>query len=508
MIKQENKIKCVIVNMLGAESMTAAYLHNLIKNSGFSVKTIHFREYQTRSADPNDMEIWTLANLVKRLNPDLILISVQSLIFWDAVNITKKIKSIIDVKVIWGGPHPTLCPDECIKYTDMICISDGDKAIKELLVLMNKKKSIETIENIWTNRNGNIIKNPLGTLIEDLDTLPFPDFSDKDKIFLYDNKILKNNPIPANKYVYPIMTSRGCAFHCAYCLQSKNFAIYKGKYLRQRSVENVITELKYAKKINPKLKSIYFWDNLLVLNEDWFKKFALSYKKHINIPFFCYGHPATIRKESLKWLKYMGINFMFIGIESGSPKIRKEIYDRHETQEMILRSAKLIKKYKIRIGYDLISSGFDNPKDFRETFRLLLKIPKPFKLNHNNMTFYPNLKITKKALKENIITEEEIAGKSKIIRTQYHTEESLRKNPHFAYFSLLGRRLIPNYIIKHMLKKKYSKRYPKLFSKIPLFAERFDETTHALKIMLQLIISGEFKFISNELGKRIANLVK
>ena len=58
----------------------------------------------------------------------------------------------------------------------MICIGEGEEVIVELCDKLEKDKDITNIKNLWLNRNGRIIKNPIRPVIENLDLLPFPDY--------------------------------------------------------------------------------------------------------------------------------------------------------------------------------------------------------------------------------------------------------------------------------------------------------------------------------------------
>lgn len=493
---------CVQINMLGSESMTAAYLHALVKQSGSNVTTIHFREYRPRSTEPTEDELNTLTELVVSINPKLIMMSVQSLNYWDAITITRNIKKKTDVPILWGGVHPTVSPKECIRYADMICIGEAEKVIKPLLKCISSNRKYYDIHGLWVKKGKRIYHNPLPSLVKDLDKIPYPDYTNNRKIFLYNNKILYEDPSLAKEYVYALMTSRGCAFHCSYCFQSYLFNTYHGKYLRQRGVEDVMQELIDVKLNRPRLKAIYFWDNVFAMDRDWIERFAARYKKEINVPFFCYGHPLTLNEHRLKLLKEMGIKMLFVGIESGSQRIRKDIYHRHEQQQTIIEMDRLIHKYRINVGYDFITSRYDTDKDLDESFEMLSKFRKPFKINHNNLIFYQYYPITEKALSEKVITCKDIGGQDKSIRTQYQTEESISDNLKVSYFSLFGRRYISHRMIRFMNRHNFEKRYKTLFKKIPRIMERFDEFVHLTHNMITLMLSREFKVIYMELKRR------
>ena len=107
----------------------------------------------------------------------LIGISLFTCHFDRAVQLTQAIKSKLDIPVMWGGIHPTIKPDESLRYCDIVCLGEGEEAIAELLGRMGKKENYLNTKNFWFKQNGNITRNELRPLKEDLNALPFPDYS-------------------------------------------------------------------------------------------------------------------------------------------------------------------------------------------------------------------------------------------------------------------------------------------------------------------------------------------
>ena len=90
----------------------------------------------------------------------------------------------------------------------------------------------------YRDRGGEIVHNPSGGFIEDLDSLPKPDFS------------LVHNWTPSN--TYPVSTSRYCHYDCRFCSVIGMF----GRRYRFKSVETAIEELKHAVSISKATKFI------------------------------------------------------------------------------------------------------------------------------------------------------------------------------------------------------------------------------------------------------------
>jgi anaerobic magnesium-protoporphyrin IX monomethyl ester cyclase len=136
-----------------------------------------------------------LVNKLIGLNPDIIAFS--SVTDWFSWNIdfAKKIKKKLSkVPIIFGGIHATSSPDFLLKYEeiDYVCVGEGEFAFCEFVDAMEKNQDVSNIPNI----SGKGFKNPPRKLIENLDSLPFPD-----KSLFYESEPYFSN-------VYTIMASR------------------------------------------------------------------------------------------------------------------------------------------------------------------------------------------------------------------------------------------------------------------------------------------------------------
>ena len=81
--------------------------------------------------------------------------------------------------VIWGGTHPTIAPDESIQVADIVCIGEGEYPLLDLANRMSAQREFDYVKNLWIRKEDRIIKNDVGPLIPDLDTLPFPHYGDQ-----------------------------------------------------------------------------------------------------------------------------------------------------------------------------------------------------------------------------------------------------------------------------------------------------------------------------------------
>jgi radical SAM superfamily enzyme YgiQ (UPF0313 family) len=229
---------------------------------------------------------------------------------------------------------------------------------------------------------------------------------------------------------------------------------------------------------------------------NWLKEFAQEYKKHINLPFFAYGHAALINEEKMRILKEANLDFFDIGIQSGSEVLRRETFKRIDSDKQIIKAAKVMRKVGVPMGYDFILSEFETPEDWEKGIDFVFKLPKPFKPHVNKLAYYPNYDITKKALDEGKIQIADVASMDPDNRVlQYVPEKEIKKFVMLHYYGLIGKRWIPNFMIKKMFYNKFHEKHPKIFMKFSNYVNRFEEMRYAFGSLWKMVRRGEFGYL-------------
>ncbi len=357
---------------------------------------------------------------------DIIGITLMTNFFEGAVQITRKIKTKLDKPIIWGGIHPTVSPETCLQYADMVCIGDGEDAISELLCKMQENENYTDTKNFWFKRDGTVIKNPLRPLQCDIDLYPMPDYSLEDHYLMFENKIRimtpelqkisfeQKLPLPSNKfkYYYQTMTGRGCPHKCTYCINDTLKNMYDGQgYLRWRSTGHFINELLWVKKNMPYVDHIWFSDDaFFAKNNQKIEEFSRQYKDKIGLPFFALASPITLTEEKMAMLVDAGLICIQMGIETAS-KRTQELFNRKQmNNERIMKAVRIINKYKDKIlppHYDFIlDTPYETDDDKMETLRFISRMPKPFILQTFSLVLYPGTQLYKLAKKDGLIKDE------------------------------------------------------------------------------------------------------
>ncbi len=350
---------------------------------------------------PTEKEFAIVKDLLRRLDPTLVGLSVYSPQIRQAKAFTALVRATLPgVSVLWGGPHATCLPEECLDDADWAMVGEGDTALIDLVKCLDAKGDVENVPSlVWRRPDGSAQRNPLAPIIEDLDSLPFP-WHKHERLYYVDDDQLYENVVPDHSLYarnFRIMTSRGCPFNCSYCMLSYQKEIMpETTKLRMRSIDHVIAELEEVKARRGKPFFVEIEDDVFTIRFDRMKEFFDAYTPKIGMPYWCYTHPRFAKPDMLKLLKDNRCSFIIMGIQSGSDRIACEIFNRHVTNAVIREAAQNIHASGLRAYYDLISNDpFETDADRRSTFDLIRSLPRPFGLQLAVLNFYPNLKITR-----------------------------------------------------------------------------------------------------------------
>lgn len=161
--------------------------------------------------------------------------------------------------------------------------------------------------------------------------------------------------------------------------------------IRTRSVDNCIKELKIMKSKYPDTVYVNIQDdNFFSHDISWIKEFSEKYKKEIGIPICLRAIPIFFTEDKAKLMKDCGLTWVFAGLQTGSEKIQKDIYQRYISNEQFLKTAEIIHRMGFVPYYDVIlDSPFETEEDVLQTAGVVLKIKKPYQLLLFSLTFFP-----------------------------------------------------------------------------------------------------------------------
>lgn len=265
---------------------------------------------------------------IKEFAPQIVALSSTSNQFSIAHDLACWSRELLpEVLIVCGGVHATLNADQIIKLSsfDLVCLGEGEYPMSQLADRVEKGEPWDDIPGMWVRKkDGSIQRNSLPPLVEDLDSLPWP------------NRDLWNYPAlqMESEGLATVMLSRGCNQRCTYCCNQAISEVYrdgglKGRYFRIRSVDSSIAELKAICDNYPFIRAFNFDDDNFFVNLIWAREFTERYVSEIGLPFTCNLFPGLINEERVALLKKAGCIDLRIGLESGNEEIRKKILGRN-----------------------------------------------------------------------------------------------------------------------------------------------------------------------------------
>jgi len=293
----------------------ATYLKDKLKNN-IQVKIIDLVADFLKS--PN-LEIG-LEDILKEYNPDIVGIrgvNIFSEQFHETTKIIKELNE--DVVVVGGGPYITMdlqgaSKDKAIDY---FVIGEGEITFTELVERLLNNQSVSDVKGLAYRDNGKLIINEPRPFIEDLDCLPFPDYSlisvDKYSRFLNYGFNRRRQAI--------ILSSRGCPYSCIYCHNMF------GRKFRARSAENIFEEIKILYN-DFGIKDLYFIDDNFNLDyQRAIELFDLIINNGVKINIY---FPNALRGDIIDryFIDKMveaGVICLFYAIETASARLQKFI---------------------------------------------------------------------------------------------------------------------------------------------------------------------------------------
>lgn len=299
---------------------------------------------------PPDWEIKIMDENIEPIDfdapTDLVGISVRTMFAKQAYEIASKFRER-GVKVVLGGIHTSMLPEEASQYADSIVVGEAESVWQEL------------IQDFKDNRLKKIYKSGFHP---DLSECPMPNRS-----------LLKNN-----KYLLHIVqTTKGCPFFCEFC----SVHAFDGTKIRHRSMEQVIADIKETQRdrIRERKKAIFFADDNIVADRKYAKEF---FKTLIpcEVGWSCQASINVSKDdEILDLMAKSGCGGILIGFESiAEDNLRQMNKKINLTQDFGVAIEK-IQSYGILVQGSFIV-GHDN--DTNESFQKLADF-----INTNNVLF-------------------------------------------------------------------------------------------------------------------------
>lgn len=350
------------------------------------------------------------------LEPDLLAFSVLTPTYQWCLDVARRVKAKVGCPVIFGGVHPSAVPEVCLEESavDYVCVGEGEHAIvalaDALAAIKGEGRPQTPIANLWwRDEEGEVVRGPNAAFTQDLDALPFWD------------KELWEDALDVGAY-YLTMSSRGCPYRCTFCFNNF-FARLPGKgggkYVRQRSVEHQMEELRRA-HARYNLRYIEFTDDIFTVDKEWIKAFTTAYKREIGVPFQCLVHPRFIDRDMAGWLKDAGCVHVQMGVQSVDEEYKRKTLLRMEKDDHLRKALAALRDAGLGVKLDHILGLPGEPRSAQREARDLYVEYQPRRIQTFWLTYVPGIDLTKQALESGALSQTDVdeinRGKTRVFR--------------------------------------------------------------------------------------------
>jgi len=275
--------------------------------------------------------------------------------------LVKKICESINenIKILIGGNITTFCYKDISEWNTksktFIVIGEGEKIVFDIISDNIQEQAFYTYQNAYTY----MVNKESVYFNKELDLLHL------NRRFIENGYRNVNNQIENS-----IITSRGCPFNCAYCGSARS--INKHTTVRRRTFHNINQELFEIETNNPDVTCVRVLDDLFLMDNSSISKAAKMFMLHPKLSWRAMAHIHTLKNgvDLFNSLYESGCSELFIGIESGSKKIRDFIDKKGEISDIIDVIQRLLRA-KIQVkAYFILGFPDETEEDIEATYQL------------------------------------------------------------------------------------------------------------------------------------------
>ncbi len=279
------------------------------------------------------------------------------------------------VKVVWGGPHVTVIPETIEEpFVDFLVRGYGSQALASLIeALRSDEPDFASIEGLsYTDENGEYRHNQRAAEFEILshEDIPYD---------LIDIRSPHYERSIQGRRLFPIFTSIGCPYQCAFCVHPTIYKEINGAKWKAYEEDEVIEHIEFAIEK-------YQADHICFIDDTSFPKiermrnlFKKIIAKKLNITMEFRGARINeIRKMDDEFFRLMieaGGRLLMVGVESGSDRVLKG-FQKGITQAQILEVNRTLAQYpELQCYYNFIyGTPGETYEDLIETKKMVLQL--------------------------------------------------------------------------------------------------------------------------------------
>jgi anaerobic magnesium-protoporphyrin IX monomethyl ester cyclase len=264
--------------------------------------------------------VQSIINRISAKNIQAVVCDTSTPSILNDINVIESLVSACpSLHVLLVGRHVSALPVETIRMSEAIeavAVREYEYTVRDWLAAKTCGADLSSIAGlVWRDRSGEIVTNSPREAIQNLDELPF--VSEVYKRFLNTREYFYGHSL------WPLVvfdTSRGCPYHCSFCVYPQTFSGHKMRY---RSAENVADEFDFVAREMPEIKTIMLEDDTFIISKPRTMNLANELIRRGNKLPFDANCRADIGAEDelLSTLHRAGARLFCVGFESGDVEV-------------------------------------------------------------------------------------------------------------------------------------------------------------------------------------------
>ncbi len=295
--------------------------------------------------------------------PGLVGVTVASNDFSYAAHLTQMIRAQTDAPIIAGGFHATVAPEDLLALAcfDGVVIGEGDRTFVEIANSLEGGNLDRSLAGAWFRADGEIVRNPLRGLQQDVGAWPVPDRD----LFDYARYVRHNRGLAT------FLSTLGCPYPCSYCINHHLVRLYGSNgYVRFKPLDSLLAEIAEVVGRHA-VRGIEFYDETFTLDRGRVLAFCERYGSKLGLPFTINARATRLDREIVRNLKAAGCTRVLIGIECGNPQLRCDVLRRPETDDEIVEAFALVRSAGMEThAYNMVGLPFETEADIDLTIDL------------------------------------------------------------------------------------------------------------------------------------------
>ncbi len=366
------------------ESLGTLILSTILREKGVQADILPFH----RIGDTADFAAFleSASEKIAAAQPKIVSFYTRCDCYHIMLKIAEAAKAKLGCYIVFAGPQADITAKETIAeipYVDFVCCGEGETTVYPFFSSLLVGKPDLTVRGLVYRGTDGVTVNPRPELIVDLDNSPLVDYS------VFGEDAVFDTSVP-----FPIDVGRGCPFGCTYC-STNNFW---GRKYRLKSPERIVEEIKFYHDRHSVEYFAFEHDMFTMNKKQVMETCRLMRELDFSVKWKCSARIDCLDKELIDTMADAGLKQLYIGIETGSPRMQKQI-NKNLKLDGVLEMLAYITSKNLAVTTSFIY-GFpeETEEDISQTLALITEI---LKLRHVTVqthlcTFLPGTELSRR----------------------------------------------------------------------------------------------------------------